>query len=135
MRECAAAFIVKDNFILLGKRSSRREFYPDVWDVFGGHRKSSETIEDALRRELREELGIVLMRWKFLLTVEDSNFVQQNPIKYHIYLITAYEGEPENLQPEEHEFIRWCSFEEALNLPFAHPLYVELIGKISEEFK
>ena len=133
MRECAAAFVVKDNLILLGKRNPRCEFYPDVWDVFGGHRKSDETIEDALRRELREELGIVPTQWKFLLTVDEPNQLKNGLIQYHIFLVTDYDGEPENLQPEEHEFVRWCSFEESLSLPFAHPLYAELIGKISEK--
>ena len=52
MRECVAAFIVKDKKILLGKRSAERKFYPDIWDVFGGHLNPGETTEEALRREL-----------------------------------------------------------------------------------
>ena len=132
MRECAAAFIVKNKKVLLGKRSTTREFYPDVWDVFGGHLNPGETTEEALRRELYEELGIVPARWEFLLTVQEPNEDKYGQIKYHIFLVTAFDGEPQNLQPEEHSFIRWFEFEQAVDLPFPHPLYAELIEDFSK---
>ncbi len=62
MRECVAAFVVEEKRVLLGKRSIKRAFYPDVWDVFGGHQKTGELREQTLRRELFEELGIVPTR-------------------------------------------------------------------------
>lgn len=99
MRECVAAFIVEREKVLLGKRNTTREFYPDVWDVFGGHQKRSESREDALRRELFEEIGIVPTRWKFLLTVDEPDSVIYGQGQYHFYLVTAWDGEPANLQP------------------------------------
>ena len=132
MLECVAAFIIKDKKILLGKRSAERKFYPDFWDVFGGHLNAGETREEALRRELNEELGIVPTRWKFLLTVQELDEEKYGRIKYHIYLVTAFDGEPQNLQPEEHSFIRWFEFEQALDLPFPHPLYAELLEDFSK---
>lgn len=83
MRECVAAFIVEREKVLLGKRNTTREFYPDVWDVFGGHQKRSESREDALRRELFEEIGIVPTRWKFLLTVDEPDSVKYGQGQYH----------------------------------------------------
>ena len=133
MRECAAAFVVKNKKVLLGKRSAERKFYPDVWDVFGGHLNPGETTEEALRRELKEELGIVPTQWEFLLTVQEPSEEKHGQIKYHIYLVTAFDGEPQNLQPEEHSVIRWFGFDEAVSLPFAYPLYADLISKIFNE--
>ena len=133
IRECAAAFIVRQNKILLGKRSATRRFYPGVWDVFGGHRKAGETLEEALRRELSEELGIVVTQGRFLLTAEEPNAEKYGEIRYHIYLVTEWSGEPENLQPKEHEIVRWFDFDEALKLPFAHSLYAETIKQIQIE--
>jgi len=36
-QEVVGALIVESQKILLGKRASTRTFYPNVWDVFGGH--------------------------------------------------------------------------------------------------
>ena len=130
MRECVGVFIVKNKKALLGKRSATRSFYPDVWDVFGGHQNQGESREDALRRELMEELGIVPTGWKFLLSVDEQNPMENGPGQYHFYLVTAFDGIPENLQPEEHAHICWFEFEQAINLPFPHPLYAEMITQI-----
>jgi hypothetical protein len=40
---CAGGILCKENKILLGKRSAHRSFYPDVWDIIGGHRENNET--------------------------------------------------------------------------------------------
>ena len=45
--------------IILQKRSMNKEIEPGKWDTsVGGHIESGETVEDALVREAREELGI-----------------------------------------------------------------------------
>lgn len=123
MRECVAALIATEKKVLLGRRSAAREFYPDIWDFFGGHLLRGELPEEALRRELMEELGIIPTRWEFLLTAENDEGC------YHVYLVTNWTGAPRNLQPEEHALIKWFDFEKALKLPFAHPIYIELIKK------
>lgn len=135
MRECVAAFIVAGEKILLGKRSQTREFYPNIWDVFGGHQNRGESQADALRRELAEELGIVPTRWKFLLTANEPNEAANGAGQYHFYLVTAYDGAAQNMQPEEHSVVEWFEFEEAMKLPFAHPLYARMIKRFSKEIK
>jgi len=44
--------------ILLGKRSIDSPFYSDTWGLPGGMIEYKEKIEDSVRRELKEELGI-----------------------------------------------------------------------------
>jgi 8-oxo-dGTP diphosphatase len=39
--------------------------FPNHWDFFGGHLEADEGPEQALVREVREELGIELERWNF----------------------------------------------------------------------
>jgi 8-oxo-dGTP diphosphatase len=39
--------------------------FPNSWDLFGGHVEEGETPEQALRREIKEELGIELKEWTF----------------------------------------------------------------------
>lgn len=54
----ATALLVRDGQVLLCHRHRNRRRYPDVWDMPGGHIERGETSADALRRELREELGV-----------------------------------------------------------------------------
>ena len=132
MRECVAAFVVEGKKILLGKRSANRAFYPNVWDVFGGHIEPDESREDALRRELLEELGIAPIEMRFLLTVDEPDRAAIGDGVYHFYLVAAHAGEPRNLQPDEHARIEWFTFDEALKLTFAHPLYTEFISQFAD---
>ena len=64
--------IVQSDRILLGHRSERRAFYPNVWDVFGGHMEPGEQPEETLVREIQEELGITPTLWTDLETIRES---------------------------------------------------------------
>ena len=58
--QVVAAVLRRADQVLLCHRSPRRQWFPDVWDFPGGHVQPGEHPEDALRRELAEELGIEL---------------------------------------------------------------------------
>lgn len=125
--EVVAALIVQSRKILLGRRASARRFYPDVWDLFGGHVEPGERHEQTLVRELQEELGITPTTWTFLETLTlnapatDGN--PDDPWTVHIYRVTAWTGTPVNRQPEEHSAMSWFSLDEAAGLPLADPIY------------
>lgn len=57
---CPGAIIIKDKKILLGLRNYTPDKWKDisVWTTPGGRCDLNETIETALRREVREEVGI-----------------------------------------------------------------------------
>ncbi len=127
--EVVAALIVRSQRILLGHRSSRREFYPGVWDVFGGHMEPGEQQHQTLVRELQEELGITPTEWKYLETISLSPQGSTDPVTLHLYLVTAWDGTPANRQLEEHSQIGWLSLAQAAGLPLAHPGYPEIFAR------
>jgi len=55
----AAAIITNSRGeILLGKRSKNHPFYPGLWCLPGGIIEFGETLEQAIKREVKEEIGV-----------------------------------------------------------------------------
>jgi 8-oxo-dGTP diphosphatase len=131
--EVVAALIVQENRILLGQRSAHRMLYPDVWDLFGGHVEPGEQQQEALVRELQEELDIIPTQWTFLetITLDIPTFDNKPPdqMTVHLYRVSAWLGTPLNRQPEEHSDIGWYSVDEATTLPLADASYPTLFAR------
>src|SRR5688572_22955791 len=133
MHEVVAALIVESQMILLGQRSPTRAFYPNVWDVFGGHLEAGEQPHQTLVRELQEELDITPTKWTFLETIvasiPEQRGVEPYELYLHLYLVTAWMGTPVNRQLHEHTSIQWFSLEQAVQLDLAHPTYPQIFAK------
>ena len=110
VHDCVGALLVRDGAVLLGKRASDRDWLAGAWDVFGGHIESGESEQDALRRELDEELGIVPTQVQRLDTISGD---MPDPWRLHLYVVTDWQGTPRNSQPQEHAELRWCTLAEA----------------------
>ena len=54
----AVAALVRDGLVLLVHRHPSRRWYPDCWDLVGGHVESGESHRQAVSRECLEELGV-----------------------------------------------------------------------------
>jgi 8-oxo-dGTP diphosphatase len=115
--------------VLLGRRAANREFYPDVWDVPGGHLEPGESSEQALVRELREEIGVTPTAWASLGEFRESLPGGNGSIVLHLYAVTSWNGAPRNLSPEEHSEVAWFAVEDACRLMLAHPSYPEILRR------
>ena len=124
---CVAAVLRSNDSVLLCHRSATREWYPDVWDLPGGHIEVGESGHDALRRELAEELGVAVDVGDQPLTwITD----EATEIEMGVWLVSDWDGEVRNLAPSEHDELRWCTVEETKALELAHPSYLELIADV-----
>jgi len=133
IQEVVGAMIVKSQMILLGQRAGTRTFYPNVWDVFGGHIEPGEHQHQTLVRELQEELDITPTKPTYLETLVVSmpkyRGVRAYQLYLHLYLVTVWSGTPVNRQLHEHASIQWFSLAQAVQLELAHPTYPELFTK------
>ncbi|HSB01715.1 MAG TPA: NUDIX hydrolase [Anaerolineales bacterium] len=133
LHHLVGALIIHSDRILLGKRSSSRAFYPNVWDVFGGHIEPGEQPDQTLVREIQEELGITPTQWMDLETITESVPERNDHPPYvliaHFYCVTVWLGMPFNRQPHEHSTIQWFSYAEAVQLDLADPVYPRLFAQ------
>ncbi|KJE49264.1 MULTISPECIES: NUDIX hydrolase [Acidiplasma] len=74
--------IIKNNQVLLGKR--RDEPNKNKWAIPGGKVNLNETLEEALKREMHEETGLIIKTGKLMAVAE---FINTN---FH-YVILDYE--------------------------------------------
>jgi 8-oxo-dGTP diphosphatase len=132
MRICAGALLVRENEILLAKRSRDRAFYPGVWDVVGGHCEAGETPADTLTRELEEELGIRPLAFTEVGVLGEPEPAKYGDARYHIFAVRAWSGTPRLLNTE-HSEVRWVKLDKALRLPLAHPDYGRLFRTVLED--
>lgn len=110
----AVAALVRDRRILLVHRNPQRRWYPDCWDLVGGHIESGESPRDAVQRECAEEVGVRVIR------LEPMPLRTSDPaIDIHGFLIKEWTGEPANLAPDEHDDLRWFTKDEIPGLVLA----------------
>jgi 8-oxo-dGTP diphosphatase len=114
-RRVVAAILVREDRVLLCHRRDDRSWYPAVWDLPGGHAEPTETLQEALARECREELGIEVRDLVDPLTAKAGDAVLR------VFAVRSWEGEPTNTAPEEHQAIGWFAAADLAGLPLADP--------------
>lgn len=132
MTICVGGILFKESKLLLGKRSGERTFYPGVWDIIGGHVEDHETREQALMRELQEELNVRAREVKPLAILTDQEIMIGEQFCLYIYLVTNWIGVPINASPDEHEMLGWFDIHEAVQLDLALPMYAEVFHRLEE---
>lgn len=124
--EVVAAIIVRDRRIFATQRGYGE--WKDWWEFPGGKIEHGETPEDALKREIREELATEIEVDELLTTVE------YDYPKFHLtmycYLCTIISGD---LSLLEHEDARWLAIDELDSVKWL-PADKDVIEKLSTTF-
>ena len=100
-----------------------------LWEFVGGKVESGETKEQALIRECREELNVLLSVGDVFMDV-----VHEYPdltVRLTLFNATIAEGEPQKI---EHNDIQWITPSEIANYAFC-PADEEILAKICEVYK
>ena len=115
--DVVCGLIVRSRRVLLVHRNASRLWAPDRWDAPGGHIEPGERAEDALGREMSEELGIAV-------TDGDARLVGRltgSDYDARVFRVEHWSGEPENRAPHEHDLIDWFSESQLAGIELADP--------------
>src|SRR5437868_15512312 len=86
-----AGILQKQEKLLVAERPSGKP-YAGYWEFPGGKVEKSESGEQAIKRELHEELGITVLTTQFLFT---HHYVYPDKqVELEIWLITEFQGRP-----------------------------------------
>ena len=99
------AAVIHDGGCILATQRGYGEF-KDKWEFPGGKMEAGESREEALRREIREELDTEINIGKLLCTVEYD--YPAFHLTMHCYLCSVVSG---TLVLKEHESARWLPAE------------------------
>ena len=111
--EVVAAVIKKDNKYFAAERKDQGEL-ARKWEFPGGKVEPGETPQEALAREIKEELNVEIKVTDFLTTVvhEYNSFI----ITLHAYFAEYVSGE---FKPNEHLDTKFLTKEEMADYDFA----------------
>jgi len=90
--EVAIGIIIKNNKVYITKGKYKN----NLWEFPGGKIKKHENIIHALRRELLEEVGIIILKFTFFQFIEYTNFKKK--MKLYFFLIKKWKDQPYSVE-------------------------------------
>lgn len=123
----AVALVDSDGRVLIAQRSEKKSL-PGLWEFPGGKVEKGESPEEALIRELHEELGIDT--WSSCLA--PLSFVSHAYPEFHLlmplFVCRRWNGVPRNL---EHQALKWVRPVELTRYPMP-PADVPLVAALRD---
>ena len=105
-KDCVGFLIRTGGAVLAERRAMTKPVMPGALSIPGGHVETGESLDDALRRELKEELNIVPRQFRLVGVYLHRS---QELRRLHYFAIDAWDGEIEN---HEAESLHWVPLDE-----------------------
>lgn len=110
--DVAAAVTVREDSRILVAQRRQTDMLGGLWEFPGGKRRDGESLPDALRREMHEELGIEVAVGEHLIQLDHA--YTHFRITLHAFVCRLVAGEPQCLECDD---FRWATLEEIEALP------------------
>ena len=120
----------QEDQILIAKRPQHLH-QGGLWEFPGGKVAAGETADQALKRELFEELGITVTQSQFLMQIE--HIYSDKQVFLDIWTVIQYSGEARGLEGQE---CRWVAMQQLLcaeskyQFPEANKLILEKLKSL-----
>lgn len=126
MMQVALAFITDASDRILITRRALHVDHGGAWEVPGGKLEPGETAASALKREVFEEVGVVVEKYNYLGEVKHT--YPEKSVCLHVFQVTEYSGDA--CRHESQLDLRWVTREEfnAFEFPEAMPQVMHLVG-------
>ena len=108
----AAVIRGADGRILIARRAATQH-QGGLWEFPGGKVEAGESVDAALARELREELGIEVSRSRALIKV--SHDYPDKQVLLDVWEVTGFTGEPHGAEGQP---LAWVSPRDLVNYEF-----------------
>jgi 8-oxo-dGTP diphosphatase len=116
IRTVGALLVDDRQRVLLGLRAPHKKAWPNHWDAIGGRVEAGETPEQALIREVREELGVVPVAFQQLASIHDPRPDLYGKSIAILYAVTSWTGGDPRNASDEHVRLEWFSEEQLASL-------------------
>lgn len=108
----AVAVILAKDQILVSKRHDASH-QGGKWEFPGGKVEPDETVDVALVREIREELGLTVIKQQPFMVIEHD--YQDKQVRLDVRLVSEFSGEAEG---KEGQLVKWITAADLRDLDF-----------------
>ena len=109
----AAALIVREGQVLIGQRRAEQPM-GSLWEFPGGKIEAGESAQEALARELAEELGIEAAIGPAVTRIR-HNYRRGGAVDLQFFAVREFAGEIDN---QIYQQVRWVKLEELTEYEF-----------------
>jgi mutator protein MutT len=96
--DVVALVIVKNERVLLERRKKDRKVDPGKIAIPGGHVENGESLEQACKRELEEELGLECNDFRYVVSIPHDSTSEKQIV--HYYSCENWKGVPKSREAE-----------------------------------
>ena len=125
-----AIIINSEREVLIALRQAHQHL-GGLWEFPGGKVELGEASSEALRREVKEELGLVVV--KAVPLIEVSHNYNDKSVLLDVWYVTNYAGEAYGA---EGQTLRWCAIGdlEAVDFPIANKTIINAIKALPSKY-
>lgn len=120
-RICVVAVIEKDSKILMGNKARDIGPYPNTWRLPGGGVEEGESLEDAIKREIKEETYLDVESVEEIGVYEDEEPDKNGEMTHYVFNVFKVKSSGKYAVSEEFPSLKWVDKKQLTNTPLARP--------------